>query len=201
MVQGGGGGLSGRGADRERFSGREGDRWICISIKFSLKPNLHPDVQMLSFESPKSEVKRNVQKFHFLTEGRHKTFYFKKDPSAVFRPWIRRRNFHTFHNPQGHLQFLYTSAFWLFSSTFSSSFFSSSDEPFSFSPVFQLPCLFRRMIVTLSWGYFKKKKIKKYINLWTEATGQQKGYEHLKNHSFKGNLLLGFLHVDPVCQA
>lgn len=37
--------------------------------------------------------------------------------------------------------FLYTSAFWLFSSTFSSSFFSSSEEPFSFSAVFQLPCL------------------------------------------------------------
>lgn len=39
--------------------------------------------------------------------------------------------------------FLYTSAFWLFSSTFSSSFFSSSEDPHSFSPVFQLPCLFR----------------------------------------------------------
>lgn len=70
--------------------------------------------------------------------------YFKKDPSALLRPWIRRPNFHTFHIPKGHLPFLYTSAFWLFSSTFSSSFFSSSDEPFSFSPVFQLPCLCRR---------------------------------------------------------
>lgn len=70
--------------------------------------------------------------------------YFKKDPSALFRAWIRRLNFHTFHIPKGHLQFLYTSAFWLFSSTFSSSFFSSSDEPFSFSPVFQLPCLCTR---------------------------------------------------------
>lgn len=51
--------------------------------------------------------------------------------------------FSTFHIPKGWLLFLYTSAFWLFSSTFSSSFFSSSEDPFSFSPVFQLPCLFR----------------------------------------------------------
>lgn len=49
----------------------------------------------------------------------------------------------TFHIPKACLRFLYTSAFWLLSSTFSSSFFSSSEDPFSFSPVFQLPCLFQ----------------------------------------------------------
>lgn len=119
-----------------------GGVWISGSIKLSLKPNLHPDVQMLLFESPKSEVKRNVQKFHFLTGRRRKDVILKQ--AAWFRRQIPMLNFHTFHIPTGHLLFLYTSAFWLFSSTFSSSFFSSSDEPFSFSPVFQLPCLYRR---------------------------------------------------------
>lgn len=71
------GGSGGGGADRERFKGREGEGWICVSIKFSLKPNLHPDVQMV-FESPKSEVKRNVQKFHSLTEGRQEKAILKK---------------------------------------------------------------------------------------------------------------------------
>lgn len=61
---------------------------VCVSIKFSLKPNLHPDVQMLSFESTKSEVRRNVQKFHFLTEGRQenatliKTLQFYSEPES-----------------------------------------------------------------------------------------------------------------------
>lgn len=65
----------GRGAqlgEEQTGNGREGEGWICVSIKFSLKPNLHPDVQMLLFESPKSEVKRNVQMFHFLTGGKQK---------------------------------------------------------------------------------------------------------------------------------
>lgn len=39
--------------------------------------------------------------------------------------------------------FLYTSAFWLFSS----SFFSSSEDPSSFSPVFQLPCLWENKVL------------------------------------------------------
>lgn len=130
------------GADRERYGVWDWGGWICGSIKFSLKPNLHPDVQMLLFESPKSEVKRNVQKFHFLTGRRRKDVILKQ--AARFRRQIQMLKFHTFHIPTGHLLFLYTSAFWLFSSTFSSSFFSSSDEPFSFSPVFQLPCLYRR---------------------------------------------------------
>lgn len=143
---------------------RKGEGWICVSIKFSLKPNLHSDVQMWSFESPKSEVKRNVQKFHFLTGERKENAVFflkKKDSSALFKPWIRMLNFHTFHIPKGHLQFLYTSAFWLFSSTFSSSFFSSSDEPFSFSPVFQLPCLCKRNDCDfLLTGYSREKHYK-----------------------------------------
>lgn len=80
------GGGSGERADRERFGGRESEGWICVSIKFSLKVNLPPDVQMLSFESPKSEVERNVQKFHFLTEGRQENATLKKDPTAPFRP-------------------------------------------------------------------------------------------------------------------
>lgn len=62
--------------------GIRGGGWICGSIKFSLKPNLHPDVQMLFFESPKSEVKRNVQKFHFLTGRRRKDVTFKTGRSV-----------------------------------------------------------------------------------------------------------------------
>lgn len=133
----------GGGGRQGTLRGGEGGR-ICISIKFSLKPNLHPDVQMLLFESLKSEVERNVQKFHFLTGRRQKKRDLKTARSTLFGRQIRMLDFHTFQIPKGHLLFLYTSAFWLFSSTFSSSFFSSSDEPFSFSPVFQLPCLYRR---------------------------------------------------------
>lgn len=59
----------------------------------------------------------------------------RDDEKCAKVPWSH------FHIPKGWLPFLYTSAFWLFSSTFSSSFFSSSEDPFSFSPVFQLPCL------------------------------------------------------------
>lgn len=70
--------MGGRGADRERYGVRDGGVWICGSIKFSLKPNLHPDVQLLLFESPKSEVKRNVQKFHFLTGRRYKDVVLKQ---------------------------------------------------------------------------------------------------------------------------
>ena len=54
---------------------------------------------------------------------------------------------------------VYISAFWLFSSTFSSSFFSSSEEPFSSSPVFQLPCLVSSGVQRLDYSlsvYFAK---------------------------------------------
>lgn len=54
----------------------------------------------------------------------------------------------TFRIPKACLPFLYTSAFWLFSS----SVFSSSEDPFSFSPVFQLPCLFQiKDVNTTRW--------------------------------------------------
>lgn len=191
-------GGSGRGeADRESFKGRE--KGWGLDMRFhKILPEAESSFRctnVVVVESPKSEVRRNVQKFHFLTEGRQENAVFKKKtlhPSAVFRPWIRMLNFHTFHIPEGHLQFLYTSAFWLFSSTFSSSFFSSSDEPFSFSPVFQLPCLCRRnnrdfLLTGYSWGkHYKctclvpiciiklgwvqnklKTKIKKKILRWT----------------------------------
>lgn len=85
-------------------------------VKFSLKPNPIFFIPMYAFLEnpfPKTEAKRNVQKFLDLT----------------------------FTFLTGWMMLLYTSAFWLFSSTFSSSFLSSSEEPFSFSPVFQLPCL------------------------------------------------------------
>lgn len=47
-----------------------GGVWICFLVKFSLKPNpncLLPSVHSFFFFFPKTEVKRNVQKFHVLT--------------------------------------------------------------------------------------------------------------------------------------
>lgn len=70
MWGGGGGAQVGEEQTGNALRGGGARVGVCVSIKFSLKPNLHPDVQMLSFESTKSEVRRNVQKFHFLTEGR-----------------------------------------------------------------------------------------------------------------------------------
>lgn len=97
--------------------------------------------------SQKTEVKRNVQKFHVLTFWKEKIVrkhhYLKENDFLNLYLGIRGFLFLPSTFPKDGLLFLYTSAFWLFSSTFSSSFFSSSEEPLSFSPVFQLPCLFR----------------------------------------------------------
>lgn len=97
--------------------------------------------------SQKTEVKRNVQKFHVLTFWKEKIVrkhcYLKENDFLNLYLGIRVFLFLPSTFPKDGLLFLYTSAFWLFSSTFSSSFFSSSEEPLSFSPVFQLPCLFR----------------------------------------------------------
>lgn len=104
-------------------------------------PEAKSSSQLSFFSPPKTEVKRNVQRFHVLTgkQGLEENVISKK--MLIF---FRQRNvfipFIPFTFPNDVL-FFYTSAFWLFSSTFSSSFFSSSEEPFSFSPVFQLPCL------------------------------------------------------------
>lgn len=113
----------------------------------------HPNVQLFCFEisiSQNSEAKRNVQKSHVLTgRDRIEENSISYGVGGWWLIFIYAPNGNvsvaTFHIPDGCLPFLYTSAFWLFSSTFSSSFFSSSEEPFSFSPVFQLPCLSRKI--------------------------------------------------------
>lgn len=141
------------------WRGSEGLRGlgVCLDmlffVKFSLKPNrLHPNVHSCFFcffflVSQKTEVKRNVQKFHVLTFWKEKIVrkhcYLKENDFLNLYLGIRVFLFLPSTFPKDGLLFLYTSAFWLFSSTFSSSFFSSSEEPLSFSPVFQLPCLFR----------------------------------------------------------
>lgn len=133
-----------------------GGVWICFLVKFSLKPNpncLDPNVHSYFFPqrqrwremckssmfSLKKKEKKNKLKPCCLKENDFVKLFLAHDGMVLFS---------TFHIPEGWLLFLYTSAFWLFSSTFSSSFFSSSEDPFSFSPVFQLPCLFRIKTVT-----------------------------------------------------
>lgn len=43
------------------------DAWMSSFEKFSLKPNPSSSQSTVVFFSPKTEVKRNVQKFHVLT--------------------------------------------------------------------------------------------------------------------------------------
>lgn len=105
-------------------------------------------------------MKRNVQNVHILTVKTDNETWVNISSSSVnmicfvsihtqrfsssiaaVSTWPYRVSFLTFHISS--CSFFYTSAFWLFSSTFSSNFFSSSEEPSSFSPVFQLPCLLR----------------------------------------------------------
>lgn len=162
-----------------RFEGGRGWRWFRgggdgsvsgygVLVKFSLKPNPSSSKCTIFFylficHLPE-EVKRNVQKFHVLTEKesieeRKRESYLPKGGTTLnLYLHAARDRFHGYlsHSRRMFSRFFYTSAFWLFSSTFSSSFFSSSEEPFSFSPVFQLPCLFQK----------GKKKLKKKDEMW-----------------------------------
>lgn len=119
--------------------------FIFIFVKVSLKPNsscLHPNVHALI--SPGQRWREMCKSLEFSLKRQKQNqvvvFYFLHTclTSVIQTHDKDYLSLHRFNNG-----FLYTSAFWLFSS----SFFSSSEDPFSFSPVFQLPCLWENKVL------------------------------------------------------
>lgn len=117
--------------------------WLdMLFVKVSLKPNpncCHPNVRSFNFFQNWGEEK--CAKFCVLT-GKKIQYIYCHFVICHIRKLKKVKHvgvYLSLHPCRNGC--VYTSAFWLFSSTFSSNFFSSSEDPFSFSPVFQLPCL------------------------------------------------------------
>lgn len=148
------------GMEKWRFEGAWGGWrwgwgvWICFLVKFSLKPKIQTVfIPMYTrfcflFFFPKDRGEEKCAKVpcsHWEENVKWKCYLKKKKKksmtSLIFIHAFKWKCFvfYLSHSQRMVALSFYTSAFWLFSS----SFFSSSEEPFSFSPVFQLPCLFR----------------------------------------------------------